>query len=71
MFERHYSVTVTGTTITFECKNGHRYKKDFGKGPVPERMPAWWCRRMLSYWSHENQGVRSPPCKKCRGVGIL
>jgi hypothetical protein len=64
--ERHYAVALDGTRMTYECRAGHRYVVDHGRGPVARRLPEWWLRRMLSYWGRENGGVACPPCRRCR-----
>ena len=68
---RHYVVAVEGQVITYECKEGHTYKVDHGRKSLPpmRRLPAWWCQRMLSYWSKANGGVNvgrhdCPTCKR-------
>lgn len=79
MSRHDYAVVVVGTVITFECgRAGHLYKKDFSMAPAHKRLPAWWCARMLTYWSRANGGVFSmtrtrtgwrPDCPKCRKEG--
>lgn len=68
-YERHFAVALDGTTMTFECKAGHRYRIDFAKRrPVTQRLGETACRMFFRYWSREHSGCTTQryTCPKCR-----
>lgn len=65
-YERHYAISLDGLKMKFVCPRGHQYVRDYGKGPKHLRPGELWLRRMLSYWSRENNGCSvGTPCPKC------
>ncbi len=63
--QRLYAIKLDGTRITFECSQGHRQTKDYGKGPVSKRMSGDGLAMMYSWWSRANGGCYGL-CTKCR-----
>jgi hypothetical protein len=71
---RQYLVALDGTRATFECKAaGHRMTHDYGKGPIPKRVPAQALQKMAAYWGLglQQNGVRGHVngwCQKCQDL---
>jgi hypothetical protein len=64
-------VKLEGTRATFECKAGHQHSHDYGKGPVTQRVPEAFLRKMAAYWGLglQKNGVRGHVygwCQKCQ-----
>lgn len=55
-------VSQKGTVCVFECPSGHKSIKDFGKGPVPRRVPEEGLKILSKHWAKD--GVYYP-CKAC------
>lgn len=67
-----YLVKLEGTTATFECKRGqHQQSHDYSKGPISQRVPAEFLRRMAPYWglglrSNGTRGHVYGWCQRCQ-----
>lgn len=66
-------IALEGTKATFECKAGHRMTHDYGKGPVSQRVPEAFLRRMAPYWGLglQSNGTRGHVygwCQRCQNI---
>lgn len=64
-------VALDGTKATFECRNGHKQTHDYGKGPVSQRVPEAFLRKMAPYWGlgKQSNGTRGHVygwCQACQ-----
>ena len=54
---------LDGARVRFTLPCGCRQTKDYGKGPVPRRVPRFSLEKFLvPYW--QDSGVYVPSCKK-------
>lgn len=67
---RQKLVALDGTKATFECLSGHKVTHDYGKGPVPRRIPASSLQRMAAYWGlgGDGRGFVYGWCQKCQNL---
>lgn len=63
---RQRLVSVTGTAAIFECRAGHRMRKDFSKGPVSKRMSAAAVAFLAKCWNGSNDVAGW--CQKCHNT---
>lgn len=66
-------VSLVGTVATFECKAGHKMRKDYSKGPVSKRVTEPWLLKMAAYWGLglQSNGTRGHVygwCQKCQNI---
>lgn len=66
---RHAVVSHDGTTVTFLCRCGRSYVKNYGLGRPSKRISATGVHFLVRYWRSGQgggSGVSAPPCLACR-----